>query len=155
MVPPRKITKLKESLQKDYVPLEKYQALEFTHQQILLDVDYQLQIHTKEENQQLKQDLAETNIKFFDKWMSENRMSFPIQNFFALTVHKIQALNLPEVSLSLDAQGFVPGQAYVALSHRTSWKMLGLMHLQERHSSMIKQYEKLEKAASEPLLFMI
>src|SRR4051812_16002843 len=38
---------------------EKYQDLEFKYSQVLLDVDYQLQVHTKQENETLKQDLAD------------------------------------------------------------------------------------------------
>jgi len=45
-----------------------------------------------------------------------NRHQFPLQNAFALTVHKTQSLTLPEVSLNLDQQIFSAGQAYVALS---------------------------------------
>ncbi|CAG8735782.1 21279_t:CDS:2 [Cetraspora pellucida] len=44
---------------------------------------------------------------------------FPIQNAFALTVHKTQGLTLPDVSLNLNDQIFAPGQAYIALSHCT------------------------------------
>jgi len=46
-------------LQKDYVPLKEYQALQFAHQQTLLDVDYQLQVFTKQENETLKQELKD------------------------------------------------------------------------------------------------
>src|SRR6266498_4151348 len=38
---------------------------------------------------------------------------FPIQNCYALTVHKTQGLTLNNISVSLDDQIFSPGQAYV------------------------------------------
>ncbi len=45
-----------------------------------------------------------------------NRYQFPLQNTFALTIHKTQGLILPEISLSLDQQIFSADQAYVTLS---------------------------------------
>jgi len=50
---------LRQKMKRDYVPLEKYQALQFAHQQTLLDVDYQLQVFTKQENEKLKQELKD------------------------------------------------------------------------------------------------
>ena len=50
---------LRQIIKRDYVPKTDYQTLHFQHQQILLDVDYQLQVQTKEENETLKKDLAE------------------------------------------------------------------------------------------------
>src|ERR1044071_31693 len=41
---------------------------------------------------------------------------FPLQNCYALTVHKTQGLTLHYVSVNLDDQIFCAGQAYVALS---------------------------------------
>ncbi|CAG8847218.1 23980_t:CDS:1, partial [Gigaspora margarita] len=52
-----------------------------------------------------------------------SRTQFPIQNAFALTIHKTQELTLPDVLLNLDDQIFVPGQAYIVLSHCTKWEM--------------------------------
>jgi len=50
---------LRQKIKREFVPLEKYQALQFAHQQTLLDVDYQLQVHTKKENETLKQELKD------------------------------------------------------------------------------------------------
>ena len=44
------------------------------------------------------------------------RQQLPIQNAFALTIHKTQGLSLDRISVSLDDTIFVPGQAYTALS---------------------------------------
>ena len=46
---------------------------------------------------------------------SASRTQFPLQDCFALTVHKSQGLTLPRTSVFLDSQFFAPGQAYVAL----------------------------------------
>ena len=50
------------------------------------------------------------------------RTQFPLQNAFALTVHKTQGLTLPHTTISLDEQMFANGQAYVAMSRATSWQ---------------------------------
>jgi ATP-dependent exoDNAse (exonuclease V) alpha subunit len=52
------------------------------------------------------------------------RTQFPLQNAFALTVHKTQDLTLPHATVSLDEQMFANEQAYVAMNHTTSWKNL-------------------------------
>jgi hypothetical protein len=45
---------------------------------------------------------------------------FPLQNAFALTVHKTQGLTLPHTTVSLDEQMFANGQTYVAMSRAKS-----------------------------------
>ncbi|PKY53249.1 hypothetical protein RhiirA4_327391, partial [Rhizophagus irregularis] len=45
-------------------------------------------------------------------------------NTFALTVHKTQGLTLPHATILLDEQMFSNGQAYVEMSHATSWQNL-------------------------------
>ncbi len=52
------------------------------------------------------------------------RTQFPLQNAFALTVHKTQGLTLPHTTISLDEQMFANGQAYVAMSRAKSWQNL-------------------------------
>jgi hypothetical protein len=52
--------------------------------------------------------------------MNASRRQFPLQNCFALTVHKCQGLTLPKISLFLDNQFFAAGQAYTALSRAAS-----------------------------------
>lgn len=83
-----------------------------------------------------------------------NRTQYPIQNAFALTVHKTQGLTLPDVSLNLDNQIFESGQAYVALS-RTKWEHVKI-HTLDRNAfitnqSMIDEYNRLESKAQQPL----
>jgi len=53
---------------------------------------------------------------------SAQRTQFPLQNAFALTVHKTQGLTLPHTTISLDEQMFANGQAYVAMSRATAWE---------------------------------
>jgi hypothetical protein len=52
------------------------------------------------------------------------RIQFPLQNAFALTVHKTQGLTLPHATVSLDEQMFANGQSYVAMSRAKSWQNL-------------------------------
>ena len=57
------------------------------------------------------------------------RIQFPLQNAFALTVHKTQAITLPQTSLYLNNQMFVRGQSYVALSRCRSWNDVKILAL--------------------------
>jgi len=84
-----------------------------------------------------------------------SRTQFPLQNSFALTIHKTQGITLPHVSLALDSQIFSPGQAYVAISRCPTWDKV---HLSSIHRDafitdpeVINEYERLEKKASQRL----
>jgi hypothetical protein len=99
----------------------------------------------------IKKDIA----SFFINGKPSSRCQFPLQNSYALTVHKTQGLTLPEVSLSLDNQIFSAGQAYVALSRCPNWSNVHIASLNPSafitDQSMIKEYERLEQKASIPL----
>ena len=56
-----------------------------------------------------------------------SRCQFPLQNAFALTVHKTQGLTLSHVTLTADENMFAPGQIYVAMSRAPSWDSLDLL----------------------------
>lgn len=58
-----------------------------------------------------------------------SRTQFPLQNAFALTVHKTQSLTLRNITVSLDGSLFSSGQAYTALSRGTSLSGLSIMNL--------------------------
>ncbi|CAG8764140.1 6129_t:CDS:2, partial [Ambispora leptoticha] len=45
-----------------------------------------------------------------------SRHQFPLQNAFALTIHKIQGLILPHMTINVDQKIFAEGQVYVAMS---------------------------------------
>ena len=101
--------------------------------------------------------IIDINIKkdtatFFINGKPSSRYQFPLQNSYALTVHKTQSLTLSEVSLSLDNQIFTAGQAYVALSRCPNWSNVHIASLYPSafitDQSMIKEYERLEQKAS-------
>jgi len=79
---------------------------------------------------------------------NSHRTQFPLQNSFALTVHKTQGLTLPRVSIALDKNIFSPGQAYVALSRCPTWENVDISNL-DRSAFMVDQdviteYQRLE-----------
>ena len=86
------------------------------------------------------------------------RTQFPLQNCFALTVHKTQGLTLPKVTLALDGSIFSTGQAYVALSRCSNWENVDISHLDKSafmtDPNVILEYQRLETIANtNPHLF--
>ena len=79
------------------------------------------------------------------------RQQFPLQNAYALTVHKTQGITLSHVSVALDEQIFTRGQAYTSLSRVPSWSSLSITALSHNafqvDSEMITEYECLHKVA--------
>ncbi|EXX66300.1 Rrm3p [Rhizophagus irregularis DAOM 197198w] len=87
-----------------------------------------------------------------------HRTQFPLQNCFALTVHKTQGLTLPRVCLALDGNIFSPGQAYVALSRCMTWDNIDISHLDASafmtDQNVILEYQRLTNiSTSNPHLF--
>ena len=84
-----------------------------------------------------------------------SRTQFPLINAFALTVHKVQGITLPCISLNLDSQMFEKGQAYTAISRCNNWNDVKIKSLSREafkvDKSMIQEYERLKRKASEPL----
>jgi ATP-dependent DNA helicase PIF1 len=78
-----------------------------------------------------------------------SRYQFPIQNAFALTVHKTQGLTLPHTTISLDSQMFTTGQAYVAISRAKTWDSLTLTALDrdsiKTDEQVITEYNRLQE----------
>ena len=85
-----------------------------------------------------------------------SRRQFPIQNCYALTVHKTQGLTLNNASVSWDDQMFSAGQAYTALNRCPKWNDIQIMAL-DRNAFMtdpdvVREYNRLEEMARTPLL---
>ena len=84
-----------------------------------------------------------------------SRRQYPIQNCYALTVHKTQGLTLNNVSVSLDDQIFSNGQAYTALSRYPKWENIQIMALNKNafmvDQNVISKYNRLETLATTPL----
>lgn len=81
--------------------------------------------------------------------MPAKRIQFPLQNAFALTVHKTQSLTIPHSTLSLDESIFANGQAYVAKSRSPSWDKLDITSFNinsiKTDKRVLKEYERLQK----------
>ena len=58
-----------------------------------------------------------------------SRTQYPLQNAFALTVHKTQSLSLDNISLVLDNNLFSPGQAYTAISRGRTLAKVNIIQL--------------------------
>ena len=56
-----------------------------------------------------------------------SRQQFPLDNAFALTVHKTQGLTLPHKTVNIDENMSAPGQVYVAMSRVPSWDLLEIL----------------------------
>src|SRR5688572_1383087 len=71
---------------------------------------------------------AQKSVTNFDiNGVPASRCQFPLQNAFALMVHKTQGLTLPHATLTVDHNMFAPGQIYVAMSRASSWKSLDIL----------------------------
>lgn len=77
------------------------------------------------------------------------RRQLPLQNAFALTVHKTQGLSLRRISINLDDEMFAPGQAYTAMSRAQRWQDVSIASLSwsafKVDEEAVKEYARLEK----------
>ena len=55
------------------------------------------------------------------------RRQFPLQNAFALTIHKTQGLTIPHTIIKIDEGIFATGQVYVAMSRAPSWESIDIL----------------------------
>jgi ATP-dependent DNA helicase PIF1 len=73
-------------------------------------------------------------------------------NAFALTVHKVQGLSLPSVTIALSESMFADGQGYVALSRATTPEQLFITQLNfdaiKADPEAIAEYRRLEREAA-------
>ena len=75
------------------------------------------------------------------------RQQLPIQNAFALTIHKTQGLSLDYISVSLDDTIFGLDQAYMALSRGHMWEGVEIIDLNWNtfltDQEAVEEYEQL------------
>jgi hypothetical protein len=80
------------------------------------------------------------------------RWQLPILNAFALTIHKVQGLSLPSITLALNKSIFSEGQAYVGLSRATTLEQVFLTQLDfeaiKADPEAIAEYDRLRTVAS-------
>ncbi|CAG8534965.1 12161_t:CDS:2 [Rhizophagus irregularis] len=119
----------------DVNPTDQYARVAFSVRGSLIDIDIYRQNHY-----------------FNINGNNSRRTQFPLQNCFALTVHKTQGLTLQKVSLALDGGIFSPGQAYVALSRCTTWNNVSISHLDRSafmvDPNVILEYQRLNTIAT-------
>jgi len=93
---------------------------------------------------------------FYAAGQRASRTQFPLQNSFALTIHKTQGLTLQKITVSLDHHIFSPGQAYVAISRCPTWENLNISALDRSafitDSNVVKEYERLQRVAQQLLI---
>lgn len=86
-----------------------------------------------------------------------SRTQFPLQNCFALTVHKSQSLTLPSIDLSLNKHFFAYGHAYVGISRATTWSDVRISELDPAafkvDSEVLTEYNRLEALSNISLPF--
>ncbi|KAN0083540.1 hypothetical protein V8E54_002628 [Elaphomyces granulatus] len=73
--------------------------------------------------------LHRTSSNFQSYGVEYRRSQLPVINAFGLTIHKVQGLSLPSVTLALNKSIFSDGQAYVGLSRATTSERLFLTQL--------------------------
>ena len=80
--------------------------------------------------------------------ISYSRTQLPLQNAFALTVHKTQGLTLSNVTISFDAGMFAYGHAYTALSRARRWEDVEIIDICTEAFKVdidaVKEYERLQ-----------
>ena len=86
-----------------------------------------------------------------------SRTQFPLQNSFAMTVHKVQSLSLDSITISFDEEMFAAGQAYTALSRAKHSSNVSISSLTRDafivDSEAVAEYERLERIAAASQIF--
>lgn len=87
-------------------------------------------------------------VYFYHNGIAYSRTQLPIQNAFALTIHKTQGLSLNITCLTLDATVFSVGQAYTAISRAKCWKDIAISSFDslaiKADQEAIQEYKRLE-----------
>ena len=98
--------------------------------------------------------ITRETVYFYSSGQHASRTQFPLQNSFALTVHKTQSLSIPLTTIDLN-QLFAPGQAYTAISRCSKWDNIQIMNLDKNSfivdPSVVNEYSRLKQIASQPL----
>jgi ATP-dependent DNA helicase PIF1 len=97
--------------------------------------------------------LHKTSSYFQTNGVEYRRVQLPIINAFALTIHKVQGLSLPAITVALNCNIFSDWQAYVALSRGKDLERVYLTHCDleaiKADSEAIAEYERLEAKAEQ------
>jgi ATP-dependent exoDNAse (exonuclease V) alpha subunit len=97
-------------------------------------------------------ELHRTTSHFTTNGVQYKRFQLPILNAFALTVHKVQGLSLPSVTVALTKSMFADGQGYVGLSRATTSEQLFITQLDfnaiRADPDAIAEYRRLEEKAA-------
>ena len=84
--------------------------------------------------------------------ISYSRCQLPLQNAFALTIHKVQGLSMSSITLNLDEDIFSNGQAYTAISRARRLEDVNIASLDwaafRVDTAAVKEYERLRQVAS-------
>ena len=98
-------------------------------------------------------ELHRTTSHFTTNGVQYKRFQLPILNTFALTVHKVQGLSLPSVTVALTKSMFADGQGYVGLSRATTSEQLFITQLDfnaiRADPDAIAEYRRLEQKAAQ------
>lgn len=91
------------------------------------------------------------SVTFRSNGISYSHTQLPLQNAFALTIHKTQSLSLNKVCIALDSTMFCAGQAYTALSRARRWTDVSIMSFEpgsiQVDQEAVNEYDRLENIA--------
>lgn len=97
-------------------------------------------------------ELQPETVYFRSNGIPYSRTQLPIQNAFALTIHKTQGLSLRRICLALDSTIFSVGQAYTALSRASKLEDVSITDFDIAAVKVDEEarleYQRLEKLVS-------
>jgi ATP-dependent DNA helicase PIF1 len=96
---------------------------------------------------------VERDTSYFEaNGISYSRCQLPLQNAFALTIHKVQGLSMSSITLNLDEDIFSNGQAYTAISRARRLEDVHIASLDwsafRVDTAAVKEYERLRQVAA-------
>jgi ATP-dependent DNA helicase PIF1 len=84
--------------------------------------------------------------------MDYSRCQLPLQNAFALTIHKVQGLSMPTITVTLDEGIFSNGQAYTAINRARKLEDVHISSLNwaafKVDQAVVKEYERLQELSN-------